>query len=178
MATLIEQGHRDGILVVSRAGSGAATGLRLRGINDVLRDRGARLGATVLMVRQPGQVAAAVGAALGAAVPPTALICLADGIAIGALKAARDCGMSVPDDVSVISFGDSHLTPWLDPPVTTVAVPYAELARQGVEILLAAQRTVGAQYVPVQHVPMPVIERSSIGPAQHQRALGTERSTA
>jgi len=43
-AALIEQGHRDGILVVSRAGSGAATGIRLRGINDVLRERGARMG--------------------------------------------------------------------------------------------------------------------------------------
>ena len=44
VAALIEQGHRDGILVVSRAGSGAATGIRLRGINDVLRERGARMG--------------------------------------------------------------------------------------------------------------------------------------
>jgi len=124
-AALIEQGHRDGILVVSRAGSGAATGLRLRGINDVLRERGARMVAAVLMVRQHGQVAAAVGAALRAALPP-ALICLADGIAMGAYRAAQECGISVPDDVSVISFGDSHLAPWLDPPVTTVAVPHGE----------------------------------------------------
>lgn len=178
VAALIEQGHRDGILVVSRAGSGAATGLRLRGINEVLRERGARVGAAVLTVRQPGQVAAAVGAALRAAVPPTALICLTDGIAMGAYQAAQECGISVPDDVAVISFGDSHLAPSVDPPITTVAVPYGELARQAVEILLAAQPTVGASYAPVQHVPMPVIERSSVAPAPQERASGAERSSA
>jgi len=129
------------------------------------------------MVRQPGQVAAAIGAALRAALPPTALICLADGNAMGAYRAAQECGISVPDDVSVISCGDSHLAPWLDPPVATVAVPYGEMARQAVEILLAAQRTVGAPYV-VQHVPMPVIERSSVGPAPHERVSGAERSSA
>ena len=130
------------------------------------------------MVRQPGQVAAAIGAALRAALPPIALICLADGNAMGAYRAAQECGISVPDDVSVISCGDSHLAPWLDPPVATVAVPYGEMAGQAVEILLAARGTVGASYVPVQHVPMPVIERSSVGPAPHERASGAERSSA
>jgi len=178
VAALIEHGHRDRTLVVSRAGSGAAAGLRLRGINDVLRERGARVGAAVLAVRHPGEVAAAVAVALRAAVPPTALVCLADGTAMGVCQAARECGISVPEDVSVISFGDSHLATWLDPPVTTVVVPYAELARQAVEILLGAQRAVGGQYMPVEHVPMPVIERSSVGTAQPQRALTAERSSA
>jgi LacI family transcriptional regulator len=173
IATLTGRGHRDGIIAVGRAGSGAAAGLRLRGINDVLRERGARIGATVLTVRQPEQVAAAVGAALRAAVPPAALICLTDGIAMGAYQAAHECGMSVPDDISVVSFGDSHLAPWLHPPLTTVAVPYAELARQAVEILLATEKRLGPR-----HVPMTLIERSSVARAQYQRAAGAERSSA
>jgi LacI family transcriptional regulator len=173
IATLTGRGHRDGIIAVGRAGSGAAAGLRLRGINDVLRERGARIGATVLTVRQPEQVAAVVGAALRAAVPPAALICLTDGIAMGAYQAAHECGMSVPDDISVVSFGDSHLAPWLHPPLTTVAVPYAELARQAVEILLATEQRFGPR-----HVPMTLIERSSVARAQYQRAAGAERSSA
>lgn len=118
-------------------------------------------------------MAAAVGAALRAAVPPAALICLTDGIAMGAYQAAHECGMSVPDDISVVSFGDSHLAPWLHPPLTTVAVPYAELARQAVEILLATEKRLGPR-----HVPMTLIERSSVARAQYQRAAGAERSSA
>ena len=173
IATLTGRGHRDGIIAVGRAGSGAAASLRPRGINDVLRERGARIGATVLTVRQPEQVAAAVGAALRAAVPPAALICLTDGIAMGACQAARECRISVPDDVSVVSFGDSHLAPSLDPQLTTVAVPYGELGRQAVEILLAPQKPCGAQ-----HVSMPLIERSSVAPVRYERASGRELSSA
>ena len=41
---LIQSGHRDSILMVGRAGPGASAGLRMRGVNDVLRERGARVG--------------------------------------------------------------------------------------------------------------------------------------
>jgi LacI family transcriptional regulator, galactose operon repressor len=173
MTALIERGHRDGILVVSRPGSGAAAGLRLRGINDVLREDGARIGATVLTVRQPDQVVTAVGAAFRATTPPTALVCLTDGIAMGAYQAARDGGISVPGDVSVVSFGDPHLAHLLDPQLTTVTIPYRELARQAVEMLLSADRPFVAR-----GVPMPLSERSSVARARYERASGRELSSA
>jgi LacI family transcriptional regulator, galactose operon repressor len=127
----------------------------------------------MLTVRQPVQVATAVGGALRGTAPPSALICLTDGIAMGAYQAARDCGISVPDDLSVVSFGDPHLAPLLDPPLTTVAVPYRELARQAVEILLSAEKLFGAR-----DIPMPFIERSSVARARYQRASGRELSSA
>jgi LacI family transcriptional regulator len=49
---LIACGHRDGILVVGRAGLGGAASLRVRGINDVLGKHGARTAATVLTYRR------------------------------------------------------------------------------------------------------------------------------
>ena len=92
---------------------------------------------------------------------------------MGACQAARECRISVPDDVSVVSFGDSHLAPSLDPQLTTVAVPYGELGRQAVEILLAPQKPCGAQ-----HVSMPLIERSSVARVRYERASGRELSSA
>ena len=79
----------------------------------------------------------------------------------------------MPDDISVISFGDPHLAPLLDPQLTTVAVPYRELAREAVEILLSAEKLFGAR-----DVPMPFIERSSVARARRERASGRQLSSA
>ena len=79
----------------------------------------------------------------------------------------------MPDDVSVVSFGDSHLAPLMDPQLTTVAIPYRELARHAVEILLATEKPFGAR-----EVPMPLIERSSVARARYERASGRELSSA
>ncbi len=170
---LIQSGHLDGILVVGRAGTGVSAGLRLRGITDLLRERGARAAATIDTVSEPGPAAAAVGGALRAARRPTALICLSDRIAVGAYQAARDRGLSVPDELSVVSFGDSQQATWLDPQLTSVAVPYGELGRRAVEMLLAAEKPSAAQYVP-----MPLIHRSSVAPPRAGAVDDRERSSA
>lgn len=68
---------------------------------------------------------------------PTALF-VADGLmAVGAMKALRRAGLRVPEDISLVGFDD---TPWfelLDPPLTTIAQPVAELAVGAVHALLA-----------------------------------------
>jgi LacI family transcriptional regulator len=152
---------------------GGAASLRVRGINDVLGEHGARTAATVLTASQPEPMVTATGGALRAAPRPTALICLNDRIAMCAYQAPRECGISVPEDLSVVSFGNSHLAPWLDLQLTSVGFPYGELDWQAVEILLAAEEPRGAQYVP-----MPWIQRSSVAPPWYERDAGRERSSA
>jgi len=170
---LIQRGHRDGILVVGRAGPGDSAGLRIRGITDALRTQGARVAAIIDSVSQPGPAAVAVGRILGAAPRPTALICLDNRIAMGAYQAVRDCGLSVPDDVSVVSFGDSQLATWLEPQLTSAAIPFGELARQAVEILVAPEKPFGAQYVA-----MPLVQGSSVGPPGSGRDARRDLSSA
>lgn len=170
---LIQSGHLDRILVVGRAEPGASAGLRLRGITDLLHERGARVAARIDTASQPGAAAAAVHGALRAAPRPTALICLSDRIAMGAYQAARECGIAVPDELSVVSFGDSQQAPWLEPQLTSVAVPYGELGRRAVEILLAPEKPFGAQYVP-----MPLIRRASVAPARSGPVGDRQRSSA
>jgi LacI family transcriptional regulator len=57
--------------------------------------------------------------------------------AIGALAAARQLGLRVPVDVSVVSLHDAPLTEFLDPPLTTVRMPLDEMGRRAVEIVLS-----------------------------------------
>jgi LacI family transcriptional regulator len=53
---------------------------------------------------------------------PTALLCAGDIMAVGVLRAIRECGMKVPEDISVIGFDNSPYSPYMEPPLTTVNI--------------------------------------------------------
>jgi DNA-binding LacI/PurR family transcriptional regulator len=74
--------------------------------------------------RQPGREA---GAALLERRPrPTAIVALSDELAIGVLDAARDAGLDVPRDLSVVGFDDIPGAAWSRPALTTVRQPLFE----------------------------------------------------
>ena len=68
--------------------------------------------------------------------PPTAVFCYNDLQAIGAMRAARERGLKVPDDVSVVGLDDILLSSYTDPPLTTVQQPKQEMGRIAVQILV------------------------------------------
>lgn len=53
-------------------------------------------------------------------VPPTALLCMSDELAIAAIAAARQLDVRVPHDVSIVGFDDTPQASWAEPPLTTV----------------------------------------------------------
>lgn len=57
---------------------------------------------------------------LSEAKPPTAIMCVNDLMAFGALNAARHLGLNVPDDVSVVGFDDIPMASWDTFRLTTV----------------------------------------------------------
>lgn len=67
---------------------------------------------------------------------PTAVFAANDSMAIGALSGFRDAGLDVPNDVALVGFDDIPIARFLDPPLTTVKVPIAELGRRSVQLLL------------------------------------------
>ena len=71
----------------------------------------------------------------GATLPP-ALFCTNDIIAFGALKAIREAGYRVPEDVSVIGFDDLPTSALLDPPLTSVRVSKWEIGNAAVNRLI------------------------------------------
>ena len=61
---------------------------------------------------------------------PTALICTNDYIAIGAMIEAKQLGMTIPDDLSVVGFDDTDMSAHLDPPLTTIRVPSRRMGEE------------------------------------------------
>jgi LacI family transcriptional regulator len=67
--------------------------------------------------------------------PPTAIFAFNDDMAVGALRAARERGLRVPDELSVVGFDDSEQAPIVTPALTTVRQPLAEMGRMAVSLL-------------------------------------------
>jgi DNA-binding LacI/PurR family transcriptional regulator len=66
---------------------------------------------------------------------PTALFCANDIIACGCLRAFREAGVRVPDDLSLIGFDDLPLAAVADPPLTTIQVSKVHIGRMAVQLL-------------------------------------------
>jgi DNA-binding LacI/PurR family transcriptional regulator len=67
---------------------------------------------------------------------PDAIFAVNDPVAVGAYKEIRSRGLSIPDDIALVGFGDTTLASYLDPPLTTVAQwPYA-IGKAAVAMLL------------------------------------------
>jgi LacI family transcriptional regulator len=67
---------------------------------------------------------------------PTAIFGFNDNVAIGALRAAAERGIRVPDELSVVGFDDSEQSALVTPALTTVRQPLAEMGRMAVSLLL------------------------------------------
>jgi len=68
--------------------------------------------------------------------PPTAIFAVTDAMAFGVIKAARDRGLRVPGDLSVVGMDDIELASITDPPLTTVRIHKEEMGRRAAEVLL------------------------------------------
>jgi LacI family repressor for deo operon, udp, cdd, tsx, nupC, and nupG len=66
----------------------------------------------------------------------TAVVCASDMMALGAIRAARERGLSVPREISVIGFDDSPLIAFTDPPLTTIRQPVTAMGQAAVRALL------------------------------------------
>jgi LacI family transcriptional regulator len=66
---------------------------------------------------------------------PTAIFAATDWMAFGAIDAALDAGLRVPEDISIMGLDDLMFSAHLRPPLTTVAVPKNQLAREAVSLL-------------------------------------------
>jgi DNA-binding LacI/PurR family transcriptional regulator len=67
----------------------------------------------------------------------TGIICASDPMALGAIRAARRAGLSVPADISVVGYDDSAFMSCTDPPLTTVRQPIEAIGRAAVAMLVS-----------------------------------------
>ena len=73
---------------------------------------------------------------IAGAEPPTAVICGNDVLAIGAIAECHALGLRVPEDVSVTGFDDMELAGMMNPALTTMRFPTAELGSYAADHLL------------------------------------------
>lgn len=117
-----------------------------------------RLRGAVDSCENAGQRAMAALLASGAAID--AVFASSDLVAIGAMRALRDAGRRIPQDVAVVGFDDIYAAPLADPPLTTVRQDAAEAAERLVGGLL---RLIDGEVIESQQVAPRLIVRGSCG---------------
>jgi DNA-binding LacI/PurR family transcriptional regulator len=131
---LLALGHQQVAIIVSEP----QQTLRLEGFRAGLEAAGLPLAAG--MIRQGDSTLesgyAAAKELLAAPTRPTAIFATTDWMALGALEAILDAGLSVPQDISIVGLDDIVVSAHIRPPLTTVAVPKAQLAKAATELLL------------------------------------------
>lgn len=67
---------------------------------------------------------------------PTAIFAASDMQALGAYEAARELGLAIPDDISIVGYDDLQVAKWTGPPLTTVRQPLTEMAEEATRLVL------------------------------------------
>ena len=122
---------RQSVAFVAGPPENLDAGERLRGYRAAVK----RFGATEWIVdgdfsEESGRDAAR---ALTGDDRPDAIFCANDMMAIGCLEALKDAGIAVPDEIALAGFDDIPIARYVSPPLTTAAVPIAEIGRQALE---------------------------------------------
>ena len=139
--------------------------VRGKGFSDALAERGIPLDPTYDMT---GAYTFESGLACGHALlslpePPTAIFTLNDDMAIGVMQAARERGLELPRDLSVVGFDDLPMAARVWPNLTSVRLPIRDMGRMAAEKLLAPMRGVDpAKMVQPEVRPALVVRHSAI----------------
>ena len=174
-------GHRDILVVaVERPESPTARGLdapggvadrRLRGYRAALSTAGLELADDWIVAGRAsidgGESAFQRAWAFG--LRPTAVLAMGDAMAIGAMRAARQLGLRVPDDVSIVGFDDIDLAALVDPALTTVHQPIRQKGVDAVRLLLAEMELRSGNQPEHLRLETRLIVRGSTGPAPRKR---------
>ncbi len=164
---LLSRGHRE-IATISGPHSAPDNEARMTGFRDELALHGVKL-KRAHQVDGDFMIASGAVAASELLMSPrraySAVFCANDQMALGAISVFSQAGLRLPRDLSVIGFDDSAIAPYSTPPLTTVRIPFEDVATQGCRFLLNLCFGLG---LPVQRdFPSSVVWRRSVGDGPH-----------
>lgn len=174
---LLQLGHRDLLVIGVEPPSPGATlepegvmGRRMRGYVNALADKGVELPPHAFVVG-PASIEGGIAAMRRATedgMRPTGVLVMSDAMAIGVLRAAREMGLRVPDDLSVVGFDDIDISQHTNPPLTTVHQPIRQKGESAVRLLLSVveRRDQRPEQIRLE---TRLIVRGSTGPAPRRR---------
>ena len=96
--------------------------------------------------------------------PPTAVVTANDLQAVGVYEAAREAGVRIPAELSVVGFDDLPFTRWTGPPLTTVRQPLAEMGATAARMVLAIARGEPLPQTRVELATSLVVRQSTAAP--------------
>lgn len=150
VAYLLGRGRRRVATIAGPQDMGAGLA-RLAGYREAVRAAGGDVDPALIAYGDFSEDSGAAGMRQLLAVCPDldAVFVASDLMAFGALRALREAGRRVPDDVAVVGFDDAPIARQSDPPLTTVFQPVEEMGRQMARLLVARIRREAA---PAPHV--------------------------
>lgn len=160
---LLACGRRD--IAYLGCGRKASNSLRRRTVERVMR-RATGMTPSVLNVTEDAWRTPLLAAEALGPVPPDAVICFDDKLALALLDGLRHRGVQVPRDVAVVGYDDIPFAATSCPRLTTVSTPKAEMGRLAARMLLDAIS--GDQLPPARVLPVRLVvrESSSLSPAR------------
>jgi DNA-binding LacI/PurR family transcriptional regulator len=150
---LIELGHRRIAYVTGPADHSDDQG-RLAGYREALRQAGIGF-ESALVVPGTGRAGGgerALPELMAMADRPTAVFCYNDMTAVGLLRVARQTGVPVPEELSVVGFDDIPFALYVQPPLTTISQPKPRMGKQATDMVLALLSSEGTAAVGFSNV--------------------------
>ncbi|MFG1677544.1 LacI family DNA-binding transcriptional regulator [Micromonospora sp. NPDC049282] len=170
---LIELGHRRIAMIVGRDRI-LCCRARLDGYRSAMEAAELPVGADLVeraeLTAEGGRAAAL--RLLGRADRPTAIFASNDLQAVGAYHAARQLGLRIPAELSVVGFDDLPIAALVDPPLTTVHQPLAQMAVAATELALALGRGDRTPSTGIELATTLTLRRSTAAPVTTRSATG------
>jgi len=135
---VIEVGHRNIACISAPTAANDRARGRVQGIEDAMAEAGLA-GQGPFLIETPYKIEngeTAFRQVMQQVPETTAVMCINDVLAIGALRAARQSGLRVPQDISITGFDDIEIATLADPSLTTLHVPHREMGRQAATVIL------------------------------------------
>ena len=158
----LDLGHRRIAVIAGECATNDRARARLAGVRSCVEafGQGARLTHVVEVPYKLDDAAAAFRQIMAQAETPTVVICANDAQAAGAMIAARDMGLSLPQDMSFVGFDDIGIARVVWPALTTVRVPQQEMGQVAARLLLA--KLAGAHTLSSTRLETQMIMRGSL----------------
>ncbi len=167
---LADRGHRRiGLIgdlprIAGNPRRSVTIGLRFAGIEEAFDEHGIVAERVALETWRPSDGYDGARHLLAEHPDLTAILAGNDNVAFGVYQALAELGLRIPDQISVASFDDEQLASYQRPGLTTARLPYQEMGRHAVQMLIG-DRQPGHELLP-----MPVVDRDSVVPADHHRS--------
>lgn len=134
-SSLISYGHRN-IVCIQGVKSSSPNNERVRGYMDAMKENGLENRIKVVgneFSIQNGYLETKL--LLSGPDCPTAVFALSNNITLGAIKAVREAGLNIPDDISIFSFDNFSYMDYMEPPITRVSQPVEDMSLLATKIL-------------------------------------------